>query len=173
MTSGDLLIVFGAKYLFLAIPAAAFLYFLKQPASEKKHLLFLSVIALPLAYAVSRALGYFYYLPRPFVLGNFIPLVPHGPDNGFPSEHTLFCAAISAVIYISDRKTGTALWLLTVLVGLSRVLTGVHHFTDIYGAMAISAASVWLAHFECRKSPKPLFPPSSWKLRRTAPSVPK
>jgi len=161
MTSGDLFIVFGAKYLFLAIPAAAFFYFQRQPASEKKRLFLLSVIALPLAYAVSRALGYFYYLPRPFVVGNFVPLVAHVPDNGFPSEHTLFSAAVSAVIYISDRKTGAALWLLTALVGLSRVMAGVHHFTDICGAMAISAASAWLARFECRKSPVPPFPPSS------------
>jgi len=148
MTVGDLLTIFGAQYLFLAIPAAAFFYFLKLPAPERKRLFVLGIIALPLAYALALAFGHFYYLPRPFVQGNFIPLVPHAPNNGFPSGHTLFSAAVSAVIYASSRRVGAALWLLTALVGLSRVLAGVHHFTDICGAMLIGAAAAWL--IRCR-----------------------
>src|SRR3990167_7663123 len=101
MAAGDLLIIFGAKYLFLAIPAGALLYFLRQPAPERRRLLFLGATALPVIYVIAKIAGSLYYDPPPFVQTNFIPLVPHGPDNGFPSEHTLFGAAISAV----DRKS--------------------------------------------------------------------
>ena len=52
------------------------------------------------------------------------------------------------MIYASSRRVGAALWLLTALVGLSRVLAGVHHFTDICGAMLIGAAAAWL--IRCR-----------------------
>ena len=144
MAAGDLLIIFGAKYLFLAIPAGALLYFLRQPAPERRRLLFLGVLALPVIYVFAKVAGALYYDPRPFVQTNFIPLVPHGPDNGFPSEHTLFGAAISAVVWVSGRKTGAVLWALTALVGISRVLAGVHHAADIFGSIALSVAVVWL-----------------------------
>src|SRR3989339_299078 len=144
MAAGDLLIIFGAKYLFLAIPAGALLYFLRQPAPERRRLLFLGATALPVIYVFAKVAGALYYDPRPFVQTNFIPLVPHGQDNGFPSEHTLFCAAISAVVWVSGRKTGAVLWVLTALVGISRVLAGVHHAADIFGSIAISVVVVWL-----------------------------
>ena len=151
MAAGDLLIIFGAKYLFLAIPAGALLYFLRQPAPERRRLLFLGATALPVIYVIAKIAGSLYYDPRPFVQTNFIPLVPHGPDNGFPSEHTLFGAAISAVVWVSGRKTGAVLWVLTALVGISRVLAGVHHMVDIFGSIAISVAVVWLISGSMRR----------------------
>ena len=151
MAAGDLLIIFGAKYLFLAIPAGALFIFLRQPASERRRLLFLGATALPVIYVIAKIAGSLYYDPRPFVQTNFIPLVPHGPDNGFPSEHTLFGAAISAVVWMSGRKTGAVLWALTALVGISRVLAGVHHMVDIFGSIAISVAVVWLISGSMRR----------------------
>ena len=74
----------------------------------------------------------------PFVENNFVPLIAHAADNGFPSDHTLFGAAIASVIFLFDKKWGTGLFMLAFLVGVSRVLAGVHHFVDIAGSLLIT-----------------------------------
>lgn len=95
-------------------------------------------MALPLIYIVSRVVAQFYYDPRPFVVGHFLPLIPHEPDNGFPSDHTLLGVAMAVVIYPFSKKISMISWTLAILAGTSRVLAGVHHLIDILGSAAIA-----------------------------------
>lgn len=134
----DQFIIFGAKYLYLLIFGMAFLFFIKQPRNGKKQIMIFAVVVLPVAYLVSVLISFFYYDPRPFVQGNFIPLILQEPDNGFPSDHILLSAAISAVIFPFNKKSSVILWLLTVLVGLSRILAGLHHCVDVLGSIVIA-----------------------------------
>jgi len=130
--------IIGAKYLFIMIAGIAFVYFLKQPRGEQKRLVLFAALTLPLAYVVSKIGAFLYNDPRPFVAGYFVPLIPHEPDNGFPSDHVLLCASIAALIYPSSKRLSLALWALTLLVGLSRVYTGLHHPVDIIGSMLMA-----------------------------------
>src|SRR5216684_3360693 len=136
--------IIGAKYLFIMIAGIAFVYFLKQPRGEQKRLVLFAALTLPLAYVVSKIGAFLYNDPRPFVAGHFVPLIPHEPDNGFPSDHVLLCASIAALIYPSSKRLSAALWALTLLVGLSHVYTGLRHPVDIIGsiALAIVVASI-------------------------------
>lgn len=142
------LFIFGAKYLYVVAILIALFYFLKQPKETKKKIIILGLVSLPIMYAVAKLIGLFYYDPRPFVVGDFTPLIPHADDNGFPSDHTLFAAAIASVIYPFSRKTSFILWGITLAVGLSRVYVGVHHIVDILGSIAIailiSALTYWV-----------------------------
>ncbi len=149
----DLFFIFGAKYLFLAIIAIAFIYFLSQPKTTKKRIIIFSVVTLPLAYIVAKILSTFYYDPRPFVVGNFVPLIPHAPDNGFPSDHTLISAAFAAVLFPFNKKVAIVASILALIVGISRVYVGVHHPIDILGSIAI-AAIVSSILFPCIKKLK-------------------
>ena len=130
--------IIGAKYLFIVIGVIAFVYFLKQPRGEQKRLVLFAALTLPLAYVVSKIGAFLYNDPRPFVAGHFVPLIPHEPDNGFPSDHVLLCASIAALIYPSSKRLSLALWALTLLVGFSRVYTGLHHPVDIIGSMLMA-----------------------------------
>ena len=132
------LFIFGAKYLFIAVIAIAIYYSIKQPRAVQKKIAIFGVSVLPLSYIAAKIAGLFYYDPRPFVQTGIAPLIPHVADNGFPSDHTLICAAIAAAIYPFNKKISVLLWALTVLVGLSRVFVGVHHVVDIIGSVAIS-----------------------------------
>lgn len=131
------LFIFGAKYLYFAAIAAAFFYFLKQPKETKKKIIILGLVSLPMMYAVAKLAGLFYYDPRPFVSGNFTPLIPHADDNGFPSDHALFVAAIASVFYPFSKKESLILFVIALAVGLSRVYVGVHHLVDILGSIVI------------------------------------
>ncbi|MFA6295781.1 MAG: phosphatase PAP2 family protein [Patescibacteria group bacterium] len=140
------LIIFGAKYLFLAIIIIALGFIIFSKRERQKDLIVFFLMALPLIYVFAKIISLFYFNERPFVVGNFAPLIPHAPDNGFPSDHTLISAAIASVIIFYDKKVGIVLWILTVLVGISRVLSGVHHTIDIIASMIISLLVAWLLY---------------------------
>ena len=103
-----------------------------------------AALTLPVTFIVSKIGALLYNDPRPFVVGHFIPLIPHEPDNGFPSDHVLLCASIAAIIYPSSKRLSLILWALTLLVGVSRVHIGLHHSEDVIGSimLAISVAAI-------------------------------
>lgn len=140
----DTLSIFGAKYLLIVIAGIALVYLLEQPRSRQKRIAIFAALSLPLTYIISKFGALLYDDPRPFVSGHFIPLITHEPDNGFPSDHVLLCAGIAAVIYPSSKSLSLILWALTLLVGMSRVHTCLHHPIDIIGSivMAIAVAAI-------------------------------
>lgn len=147
MSLETVVIILCAKYL-VAVPVLALLAYFSLSARRQKHrLLWLTVISFPLAYLIARILGHLFYSARPFVVGNFVPLIAHAADNGFPSDHTLIAATIAMVVLYFDRRWGIALWIIAALIGASRVLAGVHHIVDIIGAMIIAVAAVIAAHY--------------------------
>ena len=136
----NFLIIFTTKYLLYVAVAVAVIYFFRQPRAKKKEIFIFAVILFPLSYIIAKVAGHFFYDPRPFVIGNFTPLIGHAPDNGFPSDHTLLAAAVAFAIFHFNKKLGLFLFFLAVLIGLARVLAGVHHAVDIMGSFAIVGA---------------------------------
>jgi undecaprenyl-diphosphatase len=134
----NFIFIIGAKYVFIFSVLIAGLYWLKQPKSLKKEIVIYGVISIVSIYLIALLSAHFYYDPRPFVVGNFTPLIPHVPDNGFPSDHTLITSAIAAIMYIYNKKIGLLLWSVALFVGISRVYVGVHHLVDIIASMIIS-----------------------------------
>ncbi|MBP7060561.1 MAG: phosphatase PAP2 family protein [Candidatus Moranbacteria bacterium] len=135
----DSIIIFGAQYLYLVIVIAALLFLLIVPKQRSSEVLVAAFFSLPLTYIAAKTLSLFYFDPRPFVVDHFVPLLSHAADNGFPSDHTLFSAALAAVIFAFHRKLGLALYSVAFLVGLSRVAAGIHHLTDIVGSLVIAS----------------------------------
>lgn len=143
----DQFIIFGAKYLIWLAVGVALVWFLKQSKPTQKKVFILGLVCLPVAYAIAKIVSLFYYHPQPFVVENFTPLIPHDPDNGFPSDHTLLAAALAAVIFPFSKKVSGLAWLLTILIGIARVLGGIHYPVDIAGSIAIAImAGVLIYH---------------------------
>src|SRR3989338_11102220 len=140
----DQLIVFGAKYLvvFVALGSALVLAF----AGERRaRLVYTLAIALPLGYALARLAGLLFAHPQPFAVEGFEPLLPHAVDNAFPSDHTLISGIFASVAFLADRRVGLALWVLALLVGLSRMLAGLHYSVDVAAAAVLAGAAGWAA----------------------------
>ena len=146
----DIFFIFGAKYLYLAAIIIAAIWLSIQPRPKQKEILILACICLPLIFVISLVAGKLYYNPPPFVTEGFKPLISHKADNGFPSHHVLLLSAISAIILFFSRRIGLLLWLLTILVGFSRVYAGVHHIVDIIGSMLISIILITITCFVMR-----------------------
>lgn len=133
------IITLGAEYFYIPVALLA-LYFLWSEGKNKRiPIIVFAVISLPLTLAIARIAGHFYYDPRPFVVGNFAPLVSHAPDNGFPSDHALLTSALAALVFAFNRKKGIIMGVLALFVGYFRVASGLHHWLDIAGSFVISA----------------------------------
>lgn len=135
------LLIFSAKYLFLAPVVLLGIYFLYQERSVKFNMVVFAVGSAVLAYGAALIAKHLYMDPRPFVVGHFTPLVSHAADNGFPSDHTLLTSVLAAVGSYWNRKLGALLWVIALVVGFSRVYAGVHHPIDIIGGVVIATLS--------------------------------
>lgn len=143
----DSLIIFGAKYLVVFVVLMVIVTGLKL--SRKKQLEFLAslIIAGAIAGLLVKLLSKLYFNPRPFVSGHIQPLFAHAADNGFPSEHASYAATIAAVIYFYRKKFAAVAAILTVLVGLSRVLAHVHSPVDILAGLAVGVVAGYAGYY--------------------------
>jgi undecaprenyl-diphosphatase len=145
------IIIICAKYLIIIPIIAVIIWFIRLPRHEKKQAFFFGLITLPLAYIFAKIAGHFYFDARPFVVGNFTPLIPHAADNGFPSDHTLLAGALAASVMCSSRKFSIALWIIAILIGISRVAAGIHHWGDIAGSIVIVLLAALIAHLVLKR----------------------
>jgi len=139
------IIIIGARYLILVSIIAYLIWFIRLPKHERKQAFYFALITLPLAYIIAKIAGHFYFDARPFVVGNFSPLIPHIADNGFPSDHTLLAAALAASAACFNRRFSTYLWIVAILIGISRVAAGIHHWRDIAGSLIIVLVAATIA----------------------------
>lgn len=65
-------------------------------------------------------------------------------NPGFPSDHVLFCTAITLAVWFETRraKVATVLAVLTLLVGIGRVVGLVHTPLDVIGGVIIACAGI-------------------------------
>lgn len=138
------LAIIAAKYLFLLSFVVAGISFFSLSATERRRLFFFGLLALPMIFCTALVASYFYDNPRPFVVEQFVPLLPHAPDNGFPSDHALLVSAIAAILMYFDRRAAVILWGITVFVAIGRVAVGVHHVADVLASMFIALLCVFI-----------------------------
>lgn len=98
-------------------------------------------IAMAIVYLGVKILNDLFPELRPFVAGSFTPLIEHANDPSFPSSHTAAGAVFATFMWKLRRDWGIVAFILTGLVGLSRVMVGVHYPIDILGGAILGAAS--------------------------------
>ena len=145
------LIIFTAKYLYLIIVLIALIVFAFLPKEQKVKFLKIIIVAIPLSLILTWIGAHLIFDPRPFVVENIKPLIPHSADNGFPSDHTLVSMMAALAVLIFNKKAGAFLASLAILVGISRVLALVHHPLDIIGSIIIAIISIGIGYFAIKK----------------------
>jgi undecaprenyl-diphosphatase len=142
-----------ADYALFVVALGAVVSWLRTPRREKMPYAAAVVIAVVLVAVAVKGLGALWVDPRPFVIDHTTPLIAHGADNGFPSDHTALAGAVATVVYAWHRRTGTALLVIAVLLGTARVAAHVHHVPDILGGLAIGIAAGVIGTFVARRVP--------------------
>lgn len=141
------LLLFTAKYLIYLACVAAFVYWLTVPKKEKIRLVVFAAIAGIVTVVLLKIGSSLYYDPRPFVSHNVTPLYPHGPDNGFPSDHTIMAAFVAVTIYSASKRLGIALFVVAILIGIARVAGHIHSPIDIVGSLVFATIGGFAAYY--------------------------
>ena len=148
------LVIFLAQYLVIVSGLIAVIAAVFSEKTVRNNIIKLAILSFVIAFLVAFVAGALYYDPRPFAAGNIEPLFPHQADNGFPSDHTLIAMVISSTVFVFRRKLGIVLGILGILVGISRVLSHVHHPIDIVGSVFIAIVATYIAWLVLRKVDK-------------------
>ena len=139
------IIIFLANYLYLVIVVIAIMAFVVAKNPIKNNIIKLSLLTFPVAFISATALGHFFYNPRPFVVEHIKPLIPHAANNGFPSDHTLLVISIASIVFVFNKRLGSVLFLLGLLVGFARILAEVHHPIDIFTSITVAIFSTYIS----------------------------
>ncbi len=136
----------GAVFPVVLIGAYALLY--KVPQGGKYEAYCRVLMAGLTAYLLAKFIGSIYQpsLERPFEMQGVLPGASYLDNPGFPSDHMLFVAAITLAVWFETRhKILTAsLVVLSLTVGLGRVLALVHAPIDIIGGIVIACiGALW------------------------------
>jgi len=147
----DTLIVIGGKYLIAAVGLTGVVAALLSKGTVRTRTIKLAILSFPIAFLAAWVASHLYYDTRPFVVENVQPIIHHQPDNGFPSEHTLYAMVTAAVVFAYHRKLGLLLGILGILIGIARVAAKVHYPVDIIGSIAIAVTATGIAWLILRK----------------------
>ncbi len=138
----DFLFYFFAQ-IFPIVMLFPFLYLLIRSVKKNGYLIGEILIAgLFARYALVEVARYFFPRARPFIILEEVNLLlPYKESFSFPSGHTAFVFAIATIIYFKNKKVGKFFYLLSFLVGLSRIIVGAHWPLDIFAGALLGIAS--------------------------------
>ena len=140
----DDLIIFFALYFpyVVVVLAAIFLLFL-----HKKKEILLVFFSGALAWILAYVLKFFFHTLRPFdVFSTVRSLIPESGFS-FPSGHATFFMALAVSIFFYHKKAGYVFMFFALLIGLARIIAGVHFPIDILGGFVLGGLISCLVAF--------------------------
>jgi undecaprenyl-diphosphatase len=140
----DYLIVFIGEYA-LYFYIVFFLYVVYRVyATKNVGDIALYIIAVASAifarFGVASLIRYFYHHVRPY-LGLHIPHLLSDTSYSFPSGHTIFFFALATGLLFVNKRFAYATYILGFIVGVARIMGGVHYPSDVLGGMILGIIS--------------------------------
>ena len=112
-------------------------WFLAKKDKPRAFILALTAFASALvAWFLASLFKYNFFNPRPFEVLDILPVVTTGLGDALPSGHATFMSALAISIWLQNKKLGTVFVLGAVVVGLARIMAGVHWPIDVLGGWA-------------------------------------
>ncbi len=97
-----------------------------------------------LAWCISKILKIIINTPRPFdAFSNVHSLFPE-TGAGFPSGHATAFSALAIAIFLSHKKAGYVFIFFAFIIGIARIIGGVHFPLDIIGGFVLGSAIAYL-----------------------------
>lgn len=116
-------------------------------AQRKFFTLSLLVLSGAFSWFIAETLKFLFHIPRPFIDLGITPLV-YQSGFAFPSQHMAVFSALAISIFLINKKFSVFLLFLAILIGISRVIIGVHYPIDILGGFCVGAiASFVITYF--------------------------
>jgi undecaprenyl-diphosphatase len=138
----DKLIVFFAIYFPFIVVGLAGLFLLFYRKSWREF--FLVFMSSGLAYVCSKILKILIHTPRPFDVLEGVSSLFGATGFAFPSGHATFFMALAIAIFLLHKKAGYVFMLFALLIGLARIMAGVHFPIDILGGFILGGIVSYL-----------------------------
>ncbi len=145
----DQTVVFVAGYfgIILLLGLLAFLALHRHEKSVGIKNIFVVLSAALFAWIIARALKYSLPVPRPFeALPDVNKLLDYGGGDSFPSGHATFFGALAVAVFFYHRTLGMLYIVGALLIGLARVVAGIHFPVDILAGYIIGGAVAYIAY---------------------------
>jgi membrane-associated phospholipid phosphatase len=152
----DKIVVFFAVYFIYVVILLALLFLLFYPPARAGHKVLFSqnpvkefiskwkefiLVCLSggLTFGLAKILKILIHTSRPFDI--FPQVHPLFTETGyaFPSGHTMVISAIAFALFFTHKKTGYVFMFFTLIIGLARIIAGVHFPVDILGGFILGA----------------------------------
>jgi len=118
----------------------------KQDRWQLQQTVVLAILGVMVTIVFEQIISGLFFRARPFAVIDTLTAYNVFVDStSFPSLHTAMAAAFAgAWLWTGRQKTGGWLLLWALLIGLSRVMAGVHYPTDVIGGVASGLIASWL-----------------------------
>lgn len=148
----DSIIIFNAKYLPYLMVATLifFIIFGKDKRQELKMIIYAAASVVLSRLVITEIIRYLYHSPRPFMVYDFTPLL-YDYANSFPSGHAAFFFALATIIFLFHKKWGVAYFTGGFIIGISRIMAGIHWPLDILGGLVVGMISAILIYSASRR----------------------
>ncbi len=106
---------------------------------QKKKEIFKAFFAGSLAWVLAQVLKFLFSFSRPAeALASINPLITKS-DYSFPSGHATFFMALAVSIFFFHKKAGYIFIFFALIIGITRIMSGVHFPVDILGGFVLGA----------------------------------
>jgi undecaprenyl-diphosphatase len=148
MIGADWFFVFFAKYFPYIIFISFICLILKEKDINKKIYLFILSFLVEVLNRgiITEAIRFFYNRPRPFVALGVDSLFSYQATPAFPSGHTVFLVSLALIVFLISKKWGWIFFSSAVVVGIARVICGVHYPFDIVGGIIVSIIGFFIIY---------------------------
>lgn len=83
---------------------------------------------------------------RPFMMLRIEPLVAYGGLDSFPSGHAAFFMALAVALYLFHKRAGIYVLCAAIIIGIARIIVGVHFPLDIFVGWGMGAVLALLIY---------------------------
>lgn len=152
----SIIAVFCARWLPWVIMTIATFIVIKQVLERKEitfsflgrwlHEIISLIITMLLVLGVTKIIKELVAYPRPFLGLDIDPLLIHGGLDSFPSGHAAIFFAIAGVMGFYEKKTRWFFLISAIIIGIARIMVGVHYPLDILVGAGIGFGVAWLVH---------------------------
>ncbi len=140
----------------IIIPFSAFIYLIY---TKKINALICSFFAMGLAGLIDVVVFVFWKRPRPYI--SHASVVDLDAANfrvdvaSFPSSHTYIAFAVATSVFLyGHKKLGSFLFVISILIAVSRIATGLHYPSDVIGGALLGIAAGIVAYIIVHKAEK-------------------
>jgi undecaprenyl-diphosphatase len=102
---------------------------------------FLAGVSALVALGIGQLIGIALPRPRPYLSYQVNLLIDPSTDTSFPSDHATLGFAVAVLVWRYDRRAGTVLMLLALVLAFARVFVGAHYPSDVVGGAVLGAVT--------------------------------